>query len=252
MAVRRPAGTGKGMQQRFRFAQVEAALTDTTSAILIGGTGIVSVLVRVAETRGFLTTGTWIWVLVAGAAVTIGKVLLDIRDKRRAGAVWRSMLIQSFGEDMRADGEAARLARIAIEFRVRLAEAEAAAPPAARARVAGVLPQLDKWVELIVELAREVAGLRGEARFQAGLAVRVRSRLAEISGRMASVDPSQEARLTETARALEEQVKSFDAFNTFVEDGALRLEHAVGVFSPPCRRSCWNSREAKLPARNST
>jgi hypothetical protein len=86
-------------------------------------------------------------------------------------------------------------------------------------------------VELIVTLAREVAGLRGEARFQAGLATRVRSRLAEIEGRIDGADSLQRARLAETARGLSAQVRSFDAFNAFVEDGALRLEHAVGAFS---------------------
>jgi hypothetical protein len=175
--------------------------------------------------------GTWPWVLVAGGVVTAAKIALDIRDTRQAGAVWRKMLIQSFGEDMRGDAEASRQARMAIEFRVRLAEAEATAPRAARARVAGVLPRLDTWLALIVDLAREVAGLRGEARFQAGLATRARSRLAEIEGRMAGIDPVQRARLAETARALSAQVRSFDTFNAFVDDGALRLEHVVGVFS---------------------
>lgn len=231
MAVRRPRDTGEGIQRRFRFARVEAALTDTTTALLMGGTGIVAVIAAVAETRGVLNAGTWIWVVIAGAMVTLGKIALDFRDKRKAGTVWRNLLNQSFGEDMRSDGESARLARIAIEFRVRLAEAEAAAPLSAQERIAGVLPRLDQWVELIIELARKVAGLRSEARFQAGLAVRVRSRLAEIEGRMAEVEPAQRARLAETAHALAGQVNSFDAFNTFVEEGALRLEHAVGVFS---------------------
>jgi hypothetical protein len=229
MVEGRPAG--EGLNRRFRFARIEAALTDTATAILIGGTGIATVMARVAETRDMLNPGTWLWVLLAGGAVTAVKVGLDIRDRRRAGAVWRKLLIQSFGTDMRGDAEAARLARQAIEFRVRLAEAEAAAPHEVRTRVAGVLPRLDTWVELIVAMARKVAGLRGEARFQSGLATRVRSRLAEIEGRMDGADRLQRVRLAETARALSAQVRSFDAFSAFVEDGALRLEHAVSVFS---------------------
>jgi hypothetical protein len=231
MVDRRPAETGEGLRRRFRYARIEAAVADATSAILIGGTGVATVLTLTAEGRGMLNPGTWLWVLVSGGLVTAGKIALDIRDMRRAGAVWRKLLIQSFGEDMRGDAEASRQARMAIEFRVRLAEAEAAAPPAARARVAGVLLRLDTWLALIVDLAREVAGLRGEARFQAGLATRARSRLAEIEERMSRVDPAQRARLAETARAIAAQVKSFDTFNAFVDDGALRLEHVVGVFS---------------------
>jgi hypothetical protein len=223
--------SGEGLKRKFHLARAEAALTDTATALLIGGTGIAAVLARVAETRDLLNPGTWAWVLLAGGVVTAGKIALDLRDRRRAGAVWRKLLVQSFGPDMRADSEASRLARVAIEFRVRLAEAEAVAPRDARARVDDILPRLDTWVELIVALAREVAGLRGEARFQSGLATRVRSRLAEIEGRLDGTDRTQRARLLETARALSAQVRSFDAFNAFVDDGALRLEHAVGAFS---------------------
>lgn len=227
----RPTGTGQGLRRRFWLARVEAAVTDAASALLIGGTGIAAVLSRVAELRGMLQPGTWLWVLIAGGVVTFVKIGLDVRDMGRAGAVWRKMLIQSFGADMRADGEAARQARLAIEFRVRVAEAEAASLRASRARVARLLPRLDTWVALIVDLAREVAGLRGEARFQAGLATRARSRLVEIERLMETADPGQRLRLAETAGALTAQVTAFDAFNAFVDDGALRLEQAVGVFT---------------------
>jgi hypothetical protein len=177
-----------------------------------------------------LNPGTWVWVMVTGGMVTVAKIALDLRDMRRAGAVWRKMLIQSFGGEMRGDAEAARQARLAIEFRVRLAEAEATAPRAAQARLADVTPDLDIWVERIVDLARKVAGLRGEARFQAGLASRTRARLAEIEAR-AATDAAQASRLAETAGALRAQVRALDAFAAFVEDGFLQLEHAVGVFS---------------------
>ncbi len=103
MVDRRPAETGEGLRRRFRYARIEAAVADATSAILIGGTGVATVLTLTAEGRGMLNPGTWLWVLVSGGLVTAGKIALDIRDMRRAGAVWRKLLIQSFGEDMRGD-----------------------------------------------------------------------------------------------------------------------------------------------------
>lgn len=75
-----------------------------------------------------------------------------------------------------------------------------------------MLPQVDTWLDLIVGLARKVASLRGEARFQAGVAAQAKDRVALI----------------------EAQARAFDRFNLHVADAHLRLEHAVGAFTVAC------------------
>ena len=226
---------GDKWQRRLRAARIEAALINTGTALLIGATGVVAAICLVGELRGSLNPGTWALVLVLGTAVTLCKAFFDFRDRSNETVLWRAILIREFGNDMRSDGEAARLARLAIEFRARLSAAEASASPTHAEKITTLLPRVDDWLDQIVGLARKVASLRGEARFQAGLAARAKDRLAQIAAQTrAAKDPTQEGQLIETARALSAQVSAFDGFNRYVEDGCLRLEHAVGAFTAAC------------------
>ncbi len=229
------ARVGETWRRRLRAARIEAAVTNAGTALLAGGTGIAAVVCYVAEVRGWLHPGTWAVVLAGGGVVTPCKAYFDFRDRSTDGELWRQILIREFGDDMRRDNEAAKLARLAIEFRVRLSEAEAKAAPALVRQVAVPLPRVDDWLDLIVGLAQKVASLRGEARFQAGIAGRARQRVADIEAQArVARDPAQASRLGETARALSAQVRAFDGFNQYVDDGYLRLEHAVGAFSAAC------------------
>lgn len=235
MPVHGSGRAGDKWQRRLRAARIEAALTNTGTALLTGATGVVGVICFVGELRGSLNPGTWALVLALGAAVTLCKAFFDFRDRSNEGALWRYILIHEFGNDMRHDGEVSRLARLAIEFRARLSAAEASASPTHAEKVTTLLPRVDNWLDQIVGLARKVASLRGEARFQAGLAARAKDRLAQIAAQTREAkDPAQEGQLIETARALSAQVSAFDGFNRYVEDGCLRLEHAVGAFTAAC------------------
>ncbi len=233
-----PGSGGQGgvrWQRRLRAARIEAAVTNTGTALVAAAVGIAAVVCYVAQLRGGLQPGTWALVLAGGGAVVLCKAVFDFRDRANEGGLWRVLLIQEFGEDMRKDSEAARLARLAIEFRVRLSEAEAKALRPLPPQVSALLPQVDTWLDLIVGLARKVASLRGEARFQAGVAAQAKDRVALIEAQArAASDPVQAGRLAETARGLSAQVRAFDGFNLYVADAHLRLEHAVGAFTAAC------------------
>lgn len=235
MPKRGSGRAGDKWQRRLLAARIEAALTNTGTALLTGATGVLAAICMVGEMRGSLNPGTWAMVLALGAAVTLVKAYFDFRDRSNEGGLWRSILIREFGDDMRRDGEAARLARLAIEFRARLSAAEAGADPAHAQKVIALLPRVDDWLDQIVSLARKVAALRGEARFQAGLATRAKERVAQIASQArASKGTAHAGQLLETARALSAQVNAFDGFSRYVDDGFLRLEHAVGAFTAAC------------------
>lgn len=226
---------GDRWQGMLRAARIEAAVTNIGTAVLTGATGIAAIICFVGEARGWLNPGTWTIVLAGGATVTLCKAVFDFRDRSNESALWRAVLIREFGDEMRRDGEVARLARLAIEFRVRLSAAEAKARPSLSAKLAVLVPRVDDWLDLIVGLARKVASLRGEARFQAGLAKIAKERLhqLEVQTRLAT-DPAQARQFAETGRALSAQVQAFEGFNRYVEEGCLRLEHAVGAFTAAC------------------
>lgn len=235
MQRRGPGGGGDKWQRKLLAARIEAALTNTGTALLIGATGVVAATCFVGELRGSLNPGTWGLVLALGAVVTLCKAFFDFRDKSNESLIWRTILIREFGKDMRNDGEAARLARLAIEFRARLAAAEANADRAHTEKVTALLPRVDDWLDQIVALARKAASLRGEARFQASLATRAKERLSHFATQSrVTGDPTQEGRLVETARALKVQADAFDSFSRYVDDVSLRLEHAVGAFTAAC------------------
>jgi hypothetical protein len=136
---------------------------------------------------------------------------------------------------MRLDPEVTRQARQAIEFRVRLAEAEAKAGAAARARIAPLVARLDSWMDAIVRLAREVSTQRGEASFQSGLASRARQRQDEVRARAGTAGDADLAwQLAATAEGLGAQIASAEGFSRHAEGGLLRLEHAVAAFGAAC------------------
>ncbi len=228
---------GDKWQRKLRAARIEAALTNTATAFMIGATGIVAVACFVGEFRGLLNSGTWELVLALGAGITLSKAVFDFRDRSNESDLWRTILIQEFGDEMRNDAETARLARLAIEFRARLSEAEASTHRTHARKVTALMPRVDDWLDQIVALARKVASLRSEARFQAVLATRSKERLSQISAQArAASDLPQEGQLLETGRSLSAQVNAFDGFNRYVDDAYLRLEHAVGAFTAACSK----------------
>ena len=190
---------------------------------------------RVAEMRGYLSDATWPLVALAGVAVLAGKVMLDLRAREDEPALWRAVLSDAFGEGMRSDAEVARQARMAIEFRVRLAQAEAEMPRSAAAEMRALIPQLDAWLEALTVLARKVASERGEARFQQGLSGRSRTRLSEVQAQAnAASDPAVASQLRATAASLDAQIAASDAFAGHVARAQLRLEQGVAAFGALC------------------
>jgi hypothetical protein len=201
--------SARGVRMRLVLARIEAALTQVANALILGGTGIAAVICAVAESRGLLNAGTWGVVLAGGLGVLCLKIAADLRDRAADDAVWRAALGQAFGTTMRDDAEVTRLARMAIEYRVRLATAEARAGRAARARLAPVLPRVDVWLTGIVRLARQVAALRADARFHTAMAGRARE----------GAGPGVAA-----------QVRAGQGFGEAATAALARLENAVGAF----------------------
>lgn len=198
------------------LARIEAALLSPANAVLIGLAGIAAVSCLVAESRGWLNPGTWAVAAGAGALVLAGKVALDLRDRAGDDRLWRGLLTRGFGDTMRDDPEVSRLARTAIEYRVRLALAEARAARAAGRALRPLLPRLDAWLDGIMQLARQVATLRADSRFHVAMGARNRQRLAEVgAGQGAGLDA---------------QVRAAEGFGRVADDGLLRLENAVAGF----------------------
>lgn len=112
---------------------------------------------------------------------------------------------------MREDPDVSRLARTAIEYRVRLAMAEARAPRTARARLAPILPRVDAWLQSIMRLAPKVASLRADARFHTAMAGQGRQRIKAGPG-------------------VEAQVRAGEGFGQAADRALQQLENAVGAF----------------------
>ena len=208
--------SARALRGRVMLARIEAALVSPANAVLIGLSGIAGVSCLMAESRGWLNPGTWAVASGAGAAVLTGKVALDLRDRAGDDALWRGLLARGFGETMREDAEVTRLARTAIEYRVRLAIAEARAARAAARKLRPLLLRLDAWLDGIMRLARQVATLRADSRFHVAMGARNRQRLAEVgAGQGAGLDA---------------QVRAAEGFGKVADDGLLRLENAAAAF----------------------
>jgi hypothetical protein len=218
------------VRARFRAARTEAALTGTGTALIGSGVGLATLLTWLAEGRGMLQPGTWPLVLGGGAVVLAIKVALDLFDRDDDADLWRLVLTQAFGDDMRSDSDVTRQARLAIEFRTRLAAAEARAGRSARASVALLTRRIDHLLDAIVDLARQSAIERGEARFQTGLSSRSGQRLSQIAAQVATAqDPARARSLQNAAEGLASHVRAVDGLARRVDDSYLRLERAVAA-----------------------
>lgn len=211
-----PAGATSAQALRWRLllARIEAALVSPANAVLIGLAGIAAVSCLVAESRGMLNPGTWAVAAGAGAVVLAGKVALDLRDRANEDGLWRVLLAKGFGHTMHDDPEVTRLARTAIEYRVRLAMAEARATRAARRALLPLLPRIDVWLGGIMQLARQVVTLRADSRFHVAMGARNRQRLSEVGA----------------GAGLDAQVRAAEGFGKAAKDGLLRLENAVAAY----------------------
>jgi hypothetical protein len=154
------------VRRQLRRARLNAALMSTGTALIAAGVIVSASLAYVMQTWDLLRPGAWAWGLCAGGVVLAVKVLLDSLDTSEDAVLWRGVLADAFGAGMRTDSDVARQARMAIEFRTRLAAAEAQSDGQTRRLVSTHLTNLDAWLDGIVELARRVASQRGEANFQ--------------------------------------------------------------------------------------
>ncbi|MCX7299152.1 MAG: hypothetical protein NTX73_01985 [Rhodobacterales bacterium] len=218
------------VRARFRAARTEAALTGTGTALIGAGVGLAALLTWLAEGRGMLQPETWPLALGGGAVVLAIKAALDLLDRDDDADLWRHVLTQAFGDDMRSDGDVARQARLAIEFRTRLAAAEAKAGRTARHSVNLLMLRIDHFMDCIVDLARQTAIERGESRFQTGLSSRSGQRLSQIESQVTTAhDPAHARRLQDAANGLSSHVRAVDGLARRVEDSYLRLERAVAA-----------------------
>lgn len=226
---------GINVRRQLHTVRLNAALINTGTAVIAGGIIVSASFAYVLQTWDLLRTGAWAWGLGAGGLVLGVKVLLDSFDSSEDSILWREVLTKAFGDGMRMDSDVARQARLAIEFRTRLAAAEARADRDARRLVSVYLPYLDTWLDRIVELARRMASQRGEASFQSGLATRARQRRNEIASKIGQATDAALARqLLQTASGLDAQIGAAEGYARSVETGYLRLEKAVGAFGAVC------------------
>jgi hypothetical protein len=231
MPDRSAAKDGAALRRRFRAARIERAFTGVGTAVITGGVIIAATTAYVLQSWDMLRTGTWAWALAAGLSVLVLKIAADLFDREDDADLWRSVLTAEFGEGMRDDADVTRQARLAIEFRVRLATAEARATVAARRLIADLQPRLDSWLDGIVRLARRVAAQRGEARFQSGLASRTAQRIGQIRAQAAGAsDQAHAAQLQATADGLTAQMQAAEGLQRFLDSGYLKLENSVATF----------------------
>ena len=216
------------LRERFQLARLEAVLTGLGTASVIGFVVIASAGVYVAGTRGLLAPGAWQWALGLGLACVAIKVVLNSIDSEGHPALWSEVLNDHFGKQALDDGIVGAQVRLAIEYRRRLAEAEARASGTARGLVSSTIVAVDTWIDSIARLANRIAMLRDESRFQARLAETNGERLAEIAEQL-SVETEEVRRkqLADTSAVLSKQVEVAQGFVRFVDGGLLRLEHAV-------------------------
>jgi hypothetical protein len=216
------------LRERFQFARLEAAFTGLGTASVMGFVIIASAGVYAAGTRGYLAPGAWQWALGMGVACVAIKVMLDFIDGEGYPALWSEVLADHFGKEALADDAVGAQVRLAIEYRRRLAEAEARAGSTARELVAPTIVAVDAWIDSIARLANRIAMLRDESRFQSKLVETNRDRLAEIGRALAeATDNAHRRQLSETSTVLSKQADVAQGFVRFVEGGFLRLEHAV-------------------------
>lgn len=216
------------LRRKLRAARIEAALTETGTALLLGFVLVAAAAAYVAGLRGLVLPSAWAIALGAGLPVVAGKMALDALDRSGDAARVRQVLSEAFGPDMAQDTELSRQARMVIEFRARLAEAEAKSGSVGRRSVAGLVLHLDRWLDGMVRLAHEIAAHRGEASFQSGLAAR--ARCSEISARLTGADPFLVAQLQATQEGLIAQIAAAEGYARFVESGRLKLEQSVAAF----------------------
>ncbi len=153
------------LRERFQLARLEAALTGVGTASVIGLVVIASAGVYVAGTRGYLAPGAWQWALGLGLACVAIKVVLDVVDSEAYPALWSNVLNDHFGKQALDDDTVGAQVRLAIEYRRRLAEAEARASGTARGLVYSTIVAVDTWIDSIARLADRIAILRDEFSF---------------------------------------------------------------------------------------
>jgi hypothetical protein len=209
---------------------MSAALADRGTALALGAVLVITATAYVLGVRGLLAPVAWQAGLVAGVAYVILRALFGLFGRRDDPAQLREVLGEHFGEEIRADPDVTRLARQAIEQRLQLASAQAAAPsPLARA-VDGLLPALDQRLDRIAIEARAAATRRGAARFQAGMAQMARQRLSEVSRIADAADPDTAATARKAADGLTAQVAASGGVVAHAEDRLMALDHAVAEF----------------------
>ncbi len=222
-----PAPVPAALGRRVRRLRLEGALMSTGNALLIGAIILGGAVTYVLGQNGQVRPDAWQIALMAGLPVLVLKMALDLTDRSGDAELWRSTLVEAFGKGMQADSELTRQARLAVELRTRLADAEARASRGARRAAAPVLARVDTWMDGMVQLARDIAAHRGEVTFQTGIASRARSRRQEMVKTAAG--DALDAQRQRTIDGLSAQIASAEDYARFVEEGSLKLEHSVAA-----------------------
>ena len=218
------------LRRRRRHARFAAALTGTGSALLLGFVLVASAASFVLGRHGVLAPGAWQIALGAGLAVFVLKATLDIALPPVDTTQLRQILADGFGTTMAQDAELTRQARMAIEFRARLADAEARARRSARHRLAAPLQRIDDWLDAIADLARQIAARSGEAAFQTGLAARARDRRRQLAASLDTADTGLRADTQRALEGLDAQIATAEGYGQFIAAGRLALETAVAEY----------------------
>jgi vacuolar-type H+-ATPase subunit E/Vma4 len=221
---------GPSLRSRLARRRLWDAVADRGAALALGAVLVVTAGAYVLGVRGVLTPVAWQAGLAAGLGFVVLRALLGLIARRDTPEILREELAAHFGEEIRADPDVTRLARQAIEQRLQLATAQAAAPrPLARA-IDTILPSLDQRLDVIASEARAAASRRGAARFQAGMAQMAQQRLTEVTRIADAAAPDVAATARKAADGLTAQVAASGGLVAHAEDRLIALDHAVAEF----------------------
>jgi hypothetical protein len=222
--------TALPLRRRLRRRRILDALADRGAALALGAVLMLVAAAYVLGVRGVLAPVAWQAGLGAGMAFVLLRALFGLLRRGDDPTVLREVLSAHFGEEIRADPDVTRLARQAIEQRLQLASARAAAPAALARAIDALVPSLDRRLDTIAIEARAAASRRGAARFQAGMAQMARQRLTEVTRIADAAAPDVAATARKAADGLSAQVAASGGLVTHAEDRLIALDHAVAEF----------------------
>ena len=214
---------------QLRLAKLEAAFTETWNAAFLGF-GLMGAAAYWLAAQTLLGSSAWLWWLLGAVLFYVYRVMSVYDDPDTERRVLRELMAAHLGLDLLRDKAVHRQVAMAIDYRVKLAALESAAPESSGEPVRETLPRIDRWVWRLGELARRVDAFQADAGAQATLAFELRQRIGELEERARETsDQRLVAQLRETIAGRRHQLRMAEELDSLTERGGLRLEQAVAA-----------------------